>query len=129
MRPNDIVVEYNGRPVRSSDELIAMVIQTRPGTTVPVKVVRGGSTTTLNVTVDELDLLADERDGSESASGTEAGGIGVTIEPITPQIARQLDLPSDQRGAVVVEVAPRSEAERAGLVRGDVIFEVNGRAV
>lgn len=129
MRPNDIVVEFNGQPVRSSDELIAMVIHTRPGTTVPVKVVRNRQVQTLNVTIDELDLLAGEDDEEDSAAGTEAGGIGITIEPITPQIARQLDLPSDQRGAVVVDVEPRSEAFRAGLTRGDVIYEVDGRDV
>ena len=129
IRPNDIVVEFNGQPVRSSDELIAKVIQTPPGTTVPIKVVRNRQTQSLNVTVDELDLLADEEEEEESATGTEAGGIGITIEPITPQIARQLDLPNDQRGAVVVDVEPRSEAFRAGLARGDVIYEVNGREV
>jgi len=129
MRPNDIVVEFNGQPVRSSDELIAMVIQTRPGTTVPVKVVRNRQTQTLNVTIAELDLLAGEDDEAESSGGTEAGGIGITIEPITPQIARQLDLPSDQRGAVVMEIEPRSPASNGGLARGDVIFEVNGRPV
>lgn len=129
IRPNDIVIEFNGQPVRSSDELIAMVIQTKPGVAVPMKIVRNRQMQTLNVTVDELDLLAGETEEDESAGRSDAGGIGMTIEPITPQIARQLDLPSDQRGAIVTDVEPSSEASRAGIARGDVIYEVNGREV
>jgi serine protease Do len=129
MQVNDIVIEFNGQPVRSSDDLIGMVINTKPGTSVPVKIVRDRQQRTLNITIDELDLLAEATDEPEGRAGTEAGGVGITIEPITPGIARQLDLPDGQGGAVVTEVAPRSDAERAGLTRGDVIFRVNGRAV
>jgi len=127
MEVNDIVVEFNGQPVRSSDELIAMVIRSKPGTTVPVKVVRDRQQKTLNVTIDELDLLAETEETEQTRRGTEAGGIGIAIEPITAGIARQLDLPPGQSGAVVTEVTPGSEAERAGIVPGDVIYKVNGR--
>jgi serine protease Do len=129
MRPNDIVVEFNGQPVRSSDELIAMVVQAKPGVSVPVKIVRNRQQQTLNITVDELDLLAQEETEAETARGTEAGGIGVTIEPVTPRIARQLELPDGQTGALVTEVTPGSEAERGGLAAGDVIISVSGRDV
>ncbi|MBA3948950.1 MAG: PDZ domain-containing protein, partial [Acidobacteria bacterium] len=129
MRPNDIVIEFNGQPVRSSDELIAMVIAAKPGVAVPVKVVRNRQPQTLSVTVDELDLLAQEESAEPASRGTDAGGIGIVIEPITPRIARQLDLPEGLTGALVVEVTPGSEGERAGLAQGDVIVEVSGRVV
>ena len=129
IRPNDIVIEFNGQPVRTSDELIAMVIQAKPGVSVPIKIVRNRQQQSLNVTVDELDLLAQGETTEEETRGTEAGGIGITIEPITPRIARQLDLPDGQTGAIVVDVEPGSEAERAGLAEGDVISAVSGRPV
>jgi serine protease Do len=131
LRVNDIVIEYNGQPVNSSDDLISRVVQTPPGTTVPVKIVRHRQQRTVNVTVDELDLLAEDTSEAprQARRGTEAGGVGITIEPITPAIARQLDLPAGQAGVVVRSVAPGSEAARANVREGDVIVEVNGREV
>ena len=128
IRPNDIVIEFNGQPVRSSDELIAMVIQAKPGVSLPMKIVRNRQQQTLSVTVDELDLLAQGETEEEETGGTEAGGIGVTIEPLTARIARELELPAGQTGALIRDVQPGSAAERAGLAAGDVITRVNGRA-
>src|SRR3954462_15560028 len=59
MEPGDVVVEYNGRPVPNRDELVKMVVATKPGTTVPVKVLREKKEKTLSVTVEQLDLDAE----------------------------------------------------------------------
>ena len=60
LEPGDVILEYNGRPVTKSDDLVKMVVATKPGTTVPVKVLRNKQDKTLNVTVDELDLDAEQ---------------------------------------------------------------------
>ncbi|MCC7186541.1 MAG: PDZ domain-containing protein, partial [Acidobacteria bacterium] len=134
MRPSDFIVEYNGKPVAKSDDLINMVTRTTPGTTVPVKIVRGGKPMTLNVTIEELDLATElEETPDETPSVVEPdapveAGLGLSIEPITPAAARQLRVPQGQGGAVVASVDPRSSA--AGfLTRGDVILSINGVAV
>jgi serine protease Do len=125
---NDIVIEFNGQPVRSSSDLISMVVATKPGTTVPLKVVRNKQQRTLNVTVDQLDLLASEEEGRQATQSTESG-IGIVIDPLTPQLQRRLEVPGGRGGAVVVDIVPGSPAERAGFAEGDVILAVNGRAV
>ena len=125
---NDVVIEFNGQRVRSSDELISMVVATKPGTTVPLKVVRNKQQRTLQVTVDELDLLADQEESTQSRGSTESG-IGIEIEPLTPQMSRRLEVPSNQGGVLVVGVVPGSNAERAGLAEGDVILTINGTRV
>ena len=56
------------------------------------------------------------------------GSLGVTIQPVTPEIAANLRL-QEVRGALVNSVAPGSPAERAGLRRGDVITAFNGAPV
>src|SRR5690606_35621867 len=52
----DVVVEFNSKPVRDDNELVSLVMATRPGSTVPIVVVRNGKSLTLNITVEELDL-------------------------------------------------------------------------
>jgi serine protease Do len=137
VEPGDIIVQYNGRPVNNSDELVKMVVATKPGTTVPIKVMRNKQEKTLNVTVDELDLEAEQNGGRRPQQSDQppspsdqqdAGGFGVTLDNVTAQMARRLRLPSGQTGAVVTEVDPDGAA--AGALRsGDVILAVNRRPV
>src|SRR4051812_34169319 len=63
MEPGDVIVQYNGRPVGNNDELVKMVVATKPGTSVQVKVLRNKQEKTLNVVVDELDLEAEQNAG------------------------------------------------------------------
>jgi serine protease Do len=137
VEPGDVIVQYNGRPVPSSDELVKMVVGTKPGTSVPVKVMRNKQEKTLNLTVDELDLEAEQQSRGRRSPGQEqqpddsqqgAGGFGLTLDNVTPQMARRLGLPSGQTGAVVTDVEPDGPA--AGrLQAGDVILSVNRRSV
>src|SRR5207253_399699 len=81
IEPGDIIVEFNGRPVPKSDDLVKMVIATKPGTTVPVKVLRNRQEKTLNVTVEELDLDAEQaartgRSNNQSDQQEEETGSG-----------------------------------------------------
>jgi serine protease Do len=130
MEPGDVIVSYNGKAVKNSNELVSMVTATKPGTSVPVRVVRDGKEQTLSVTVDELDLEAEQGNQQSRGRGGRSGpepettaGFGLTLDNITPDIARQLRLESS-RGAVVVDVDPNSPAARAGIGEGDVIVRV-----
>jgi S1-C subfamily serine protease len=56
------------------------------------------------------------------------GHLGVAIQPMTPEIAKKLNL-SELRGVVVASVVADSAAARAGLKQGDVITALNGKPV
>src|SRR5207244_1020487 len=60
LEPGDVIIEFNGRPVNKSDDLQRAVVGTRPGTSVPVKLLRNKQERTLTITVDELDLEAEQ---------------------------------------------------------------------
>jgi serine protease Do len=124
VKAGDVIIEYNGQPVRNNDELVDRVVRTTPGTTVPLKVLRDKQPRSLSVTVAELDLEA-EGEGPSEEEGSTTAGFGMTIQDLTPDIARQLRVPSGTSGAVVVDLDPRGAAARAGLQRYDVIVEVN----
>jgi len=135
IRIHDVIFEYNGEPVNRSQELVDKVVRTAPGTSVPVRLYRDGQTMTVNVTVGELDLEAEEartapaerapRDRDEPVETA----FGLEIGVLTPNLARQLSVPGGRGGAVITSVTPRSAAARAGLGRGDVILSVGGRDV
>jgi serine protease Do len=133
IEPGDVITEFNGRPVAKTSDLQKMVTATRPGTSVPVKIVRDGKERTVTVTVDELDLAAEQgrqSRGPDPNEPVDQGGssFGLTLTTPTPQQSRQLQLPSGVTGALVTEVDPNGPS--AGILRpGDVILSVNRRAV
>jgi serine protease Do len=134
LEPGDVVIAYNGKPIADRDALVQMVIATRPGTTVPIKVVRDKQEKTLSITVEELDLEAENQTSRDSDRGGNAPqeasrGYGMSLSNITPEWTRRLRLDDGTRGAVVVEVEPQSPAAKAGLTPGDVILRVNRRPV
>ena len=134
LEPGDVIVQFNGKPVKDRDALVSMVIATPPNTTVPVRVIRDKEEKTLNVRVGELDLDAEQqalgngRGGRDTTPQQEASsGFGMSLSNITPDVARRLRLDADTRGAVVVDVDQGSPAAKAGIMEGDVITRV-GRA-
>ena len=139
LEPGDVIIEYNGHPVPKSDDLVKMVVATKPGTTVPLKVMRNKQEKTLNVTVIELDLEAeqagrtgrpnDNPDNPPQPDVVETGsGFGLTLQDVTPQMARRLQLPSGRTGAVVTDVDPSGPAA-AAIRPGDIIQQVNHKPV
>jgi serine protease Do len=136
MQPGDVVVEFAGKPVKDSDSLVAMVVATKPGTSAPMVVYRNNQRRTLNVVIDELDLDAEQErttrrggGGSQNEPPPTATGFGMTLEQITPEMARRLDLPSNTGGAIVSDVDRNSPAANGGVIPGDVILEVNRQKV
>jgi serine protease Do len=138
LRAGDVILEFNGRTVPNSSDLVKMVTATKPGTSVPVKVLRQDGNQyrerTLTLVVDELDLEAEQQGGrggrpnapdqqTPDQQGDE--GFGLNLRTVTPEVARQLKLPSGQRGAAVTEVDPNGPAARR-LLEGDVILSING---
>ena len=138
IQPGDVIVEYNGRAVPNKDELVKMVVATKPGTSVPLKVIRDKQEKTLHVTVEELDLDAEQQGlrpgrGGNNNNNNEpqdqgASGFGLTLQNVTPQLARRLQLPSGQSGAAITDIDPNS-ASYGPLHPGDIILSVNNKSV
>ncbi len=69
IEPGDVIVEFNGKPVTDRDALVRMVVETKPGASVPLKVVRDKQERSLTVTVEELDLEAETSRAAGDRSG------------------------------------------------------------
>ena len=92
------------------------------GKTVPIKIFREGKMLTLQATIAELE----ER--GEVAEAPIQKTLGITVQDLTPEIARALGL-EDTTGVVVAQVEKGSPADRAGINRGDIVQEVNHQPV
>ena len=135
IEPGDVIVEFNGHAVMKYDDLVKTVISTKPGAHVPVKVMRNKQEKTITVTVDELDLEAEQngpqtRNNDNQAPQEEHGaGFGLTLQDLTPSVAHRLQIPAGQSGAVITDVDADSGSAAAGIRPGDVILSVNRRTV
>ena len=131
VEPGDVILEVNNRPIPSRDALVQTIMALTPGTTVPVTVLRDKQRKTLNVTIGEINLDQEAGPRAEADGATEdtTAGFGMTLGGLTAERARRLGVPAGTNGAVVMEVDPSGTAARGGLREGDVILQVNRRAV
>jgi serine protease Do len=128
IKRGDIILDLNGAAITDSRDLSLKVSMMAPGTAVKLKVFRDGHEQEIPVTLAELP--ANPQTAGGTAQGASPGPqLGISVDQLSPQIARQLGLPAQTTGVVVTEVQPASPAEEAGLRRGDVIQEVNRKAV
>jgi serine protease Do len=127
IKDGDVVLEFNGKSVADSRQLRLNAAETKPGSSVPVKVWRDGSAKTLEVVVAQLpgtEQLAENN--KETDTGT-LNGVGVSN--LDPEMRQQFNLPETVKGAVITEVKPDSASADAGLKAGDVIEEINRHPV
>jgi Do/DeqQ family serine protease len=122
----DVIVALNGEPVDSSNGLRNAVARQAPGSTVALTIVRDGRERQISAKLGEL---PGENDASaEGPVRGEHGQYGMSIQPMTPDLARRLGV-DDTRGVLVADVDPDGAAAAAGIQPGDVILQVNGTEV
>lgn len=121
IKTGDIIVEFNSKEIKDSSDLPALVARVAPGTTVSLKVLRDGKEVSLPIAVGEMK-------DSEVAATVQEGGLGLAVQPVTPDVAQSLGLDRPE-GVVITEVKPGSSADEAGLRSGDLITQINRRPV
>jgi len=120
VKQGDVIVEFNGKKVKSSSELPHIVGGTSVGKEVVMKIIRDGEELPLQVKVGEL---KDEQLAALAPSSTKSK-LGIDIQQLTPELSRRFGI-KDDRGVVVTGVEPDSPGEAAGLQPGDLILDIN----
>ncbi len=136
IKRGDIITAINGEKIETSNVLRNKVAGTLPGTEIQLTVVRDGKDVELTAKLDEFDNGDSKKSGSNqegdddnSGPANQSGKLGLSLQPVTPQIAKQLGLDSDSEGVAVTEVDQSGPAAEAGIDRGDVILEINRKPV
>jgi serine protease Do len=122
IQPEDFVIEFNGQSIRNTQELSAAVAETKPGSSVQVKIMRNDKHLTLNISVGERASSITQRFNAPRNSST--GRLGIMVENVTSETRSMLQL-SSSNGALVVDVLPGSAADTGGVQPGDVIHAID----
>lgn len=122
VKRGDVILSYNGRELTDNTELPLLVAGTEVGESIMLEVVHAGQKKSLSVKIEELKDEVSEVKSVESSEPI----LGLTLQDLTPEIARGLGL-SKEKGVIISDVEPESVAADAGLRRGDLIMEVDGK--
>ncbi len=132
----DIVLELNGQKVTNPRNLQGIVEQLEVGKSYPMVVMRNGEKITLSVTMgampENYGSMIDEKEGEstpEESRKENFDELGLDVRELTPELAKQLDMPEGSKGVVIGSVKDDSPAERAGLRAGLVIERVGKTTV
>ncbi|MFL6255419.1 MAG: DegQ family serine endoprotease [Pyrinomonadaceae bacterium] len=133
VKQGDVITAFNGTTINDANELRNLVAATQPGTDATLQILRDGREQELKITLGELQANRGAARGDEEGGGSEEGEVGgklgVTVTPLTPELASRLRLPADKQGLVVTEVDPTGPAADAGLRQGDLIEQANREPV
>jgi len=126
LKPGDILLEFDGKKVEAPADLQRTVALAQPGQDAEMKVWRDQSEKSVDIKIGET---PDDKDTQQQRpSRTTPSTLGLEVRPITPELARQLNLKSTD-GVIVARVEEGSAAGEAGIQRGDVIREINRQKV
>jgi serine protease Do len=133
VKPADVVLSLNGRPVTDANQLTRDVGAIPPGQTVKLEIIRDGKPRQVEIKLgerpDEKETAA--RAGGQGGDADKSTGdlLGVRVQDLTPEMAQRARVEPGTKGVVVTDVAPDSPASQAGLDPGDVILEINRQPV
>lgn len=140
LQQGDVILRVNGQEVTPDETVSFLIANTTVGSRVPVDIIRSGRRQTVTVVVGQRpteEQLAAQVGGA--ADGAPEGGVtppaagtqamGLTLVPLTPELARRSNLPAGVRGVVISAVDPASDAAEKGLRPGFLIMSVNQVAV
>jgi serine protease Do len=125
IKAGDVVVAFNGKIVDRSSDLPPMVGLVKPGTTVPVDIVRAGSQITLQVTIEQLPDSKEVVGRNESQPDKALNIIGMVVGQLPDGLKQELGL---NNGVLIKEILG-NPARAAGLRSGDVVSQIGGDLV
>ena len=117
VKPGDVIVRFDGKPIDGPRALPPLVALTPVGKAVELAVMRDGAEQKLRLTVGNLPDNPREAKAGPGESRV-AERLGVGLQELTPELARRLGV-KEESGVVVTEVKPETPAAQAGLAAGE----------
>lgn len=128
VKQGDVISSFNGQPVTDTNTLRNRVAESRPGSTATLSIVRDGGEKTVTVTLDAAKSSRTARLDSEP-EGQDKTALGISVVPVTPELAARAGAPKGTQGVIVEGVNPEGRAAAAGVQPGDIIEQVNRKPI
>jgi serine protease Do len=128
LRVGDVVVEFDGKPVKGPADLQGAVAWTPPGTRIDITVMRDGQRKALTVTVEKRSEPAVEEAAAPAPGPTGIKELGIEASGVTPETAQRFGYKPGQ-GVLITAVEPGGMAALNGLRAGMLILEINHQRV
>ncbi|MBP0121461.1 MAG: DegQ family serine endoprotease [Nitrospira sp.] len=127
----DVIVEFDGKPMHSPTHLRNAVAQTPLGKKVSITLIRDKTLTTLDVTIVEQPKSMAQSGSEEREESMAPTGVlsDLEVHELTEELAGRYGIKSSERGVVVTRVRPGSMVEEIGVREGDLMLEINRKAV
>jgi len=119
--PGDIILKVNGQDIKSTEQLVRIVGDLPIGKAASVELIRDGKAMTLNATIEKRDEKVASTDGNYFP--------GVIVISLKSEDLDKDKLPKDAKGVYVVNVSDKSPGSIVGLKAGDIITEINEKAI
>jgi len=131
LKRGDVITAINKQPVVDNNTLRNLVASMLPGSTVDVTAQRNGRDQNFQVALAQLPDRERPESEEQSTSTRDSGNekFGLTVQPLTAEMASRYQLDADDQGLLVTRVDPAGSAANAGIRQGDLIQEVNRQAV
>jgi serine protease Do len=130
LQRGDVILKWGEKKVSNRNMLRELVAATKPGTVMPVTLLRSGAELMRAITVTETHTgNNDDELAPPTHASLSANRFGIVIEPLTPLMLRELKSQVNALGVLVAHVTPGSAAELGGLREGDIIQEWEGKSV
>jgi serine protease Do len=131
IKPDDVIVAFNGKDVADKHSLQLAFSESAPGTDATVKLIRDGAVKNISVALGEVPGENAQNGGSPNQSDNEKtdGLDGVTVDDLNSDARQELRIPDSIHGAIVTGVNADSNAADAGMRRNDVIVSINRQPV
>jgi len=124
IKAKDIIIAINGKAITSSRELTNRIANIGVGEIAKIKILRDGKKQVFKVKIGERpDLIA-----SSDLRQKRDDELGIHVVKITPQIARRFNIREDA-GVIVADVKSESKGDKAGIINGDIIIEINRKEI
>ncbi len=118
LKTSDTILKVDGKDVADARDLAKKVARIKPGSSVPVTIVRDGKTMDVSVTIGTMPKTQKMASAGGDNTAPSLAGLGIQVAPA-----------EDGAGVKVTRVDPNGPAAERGLKEGDVILEVAGQEV